>query len=80
MLKQVLPETMLKVSEYDRDNNTTITHCRPTNDTVKKSHRSLKFTEHQEDNQSKASSPLFLMKMIAKLERTLNTKQGPKAE
>ena len=47
--------------------NTTITHCRPTHGTVRKSY--IKITRHQEDKQSKATSSLFPIKMIAKLEK-----------
>ena len=57
--------------------NTTITHCGPT-------HRTLTATRHEEDNYSKATISLFLVKMIAKLERTLRyaciTKQGLNTE
>ena len=44
--------------------------------TVRKSHRTLTVTSHQEDNLSKATSSLFPIKMIAKLERhtVLNSK------
>ena len=44
----------------------------PTHGTLRKSHRILIVTRHQEDNQSKATSFLFPNKMVAKLERTLN--------
>ena len=50
--------------------NTTISHCRPAHSTVRKSHRSLAVTRHKEDNESKATSSLFHVKMIAKLEMT----------
>ena len=36
-------------SEYDQG-NTTITHCRPTQDIVRKSHRALTAISHQENN------------------------------
>ena len=42
-----------------------------------KSHRTTVFTRRQEDKQSKATSSLFPIKMIAKLEMTQsNTKQN----
>ena len=48
--------------------NITITNCRQTHGTVRKSH--ITITRHQEDKQSKATSSLFPIKMIAKLEWT----------
>ena len=47
-----------------------ITHRRPTHGTSGQSHRTLTGTRHQEDNLSKATSSLFLVEMIAKLENT----------
>ena len=43
---------------------------RPTHSIVSKSHRTLTVKRHQDDNQSKATSFLFLVKIIAKIERT----------
>ena len=45
---------------------------RPTNGTVKKSHGTFTVTRHSKENESKATSSLFLAKMIAKLKRTLS--------
>ena len=39
--------------------NTTITHCRPTHDTVRKSHKTFTVTIHPKDNNSKATISLF---------------------
>ena len=55
------------VSEYEQG-NTTITNCRPTHGTTRKSHTII--TIHQEDKLSKATSSLFPIKMIAKIEWT----------
>ena len=41
--------TLKNVSEYDHE-KTTRTHCRPTHGTVKKSHRTLTVTRHEECN------------------------------
>ena len=60
--------------------NTTITHCRPTHVTVRKSHRTLTETRHHEDNQSKAISSFFLVNIIAKLERTQSDAYQNKAQ
>ena len=50
----------------------TITNCRPaTHGTVKKSYMTFTVTRHPNDNKSKATGSLFLVKIIAKLERTL---------
>ena len=57
-------------SEYNQEIPQSHT-CRPTHSTVMKSHRA-QVTRHQEDNWSKATSSLFLVKKIAKLERTLS--------
>ena len=56
--------TILEVVE-----NTTITHCRPTNSTVRKRRRTLTVKMYKEDNKSKAFSSLFFTKMTAKLEK-----------
>ena len=53
---------------------TTITHCRPTNGIVRKSHRTITVTNHHEDHLSKAASSFFLTKTISKLERAPSTK------
>ena len=55
--------------------NTTITQRRPIHGTTRKSHRTISVTRHQENKQSKATSSLFSMKTIAKLERTLSNAQ-----
>ena len=54
------------ISEWS--GNTTITNCRPTHGTARKSHTTI--TRHQEDKLSKATSSLFPSKMNAKLEWT----------
>ena len=67
--------------------NTTMTHCRPSHSTMRKSHISITVTRHQDDKQSKTNNSLFPIKMITKLERaqctgqqhmeqTQNTKNG----
>ena len=49
--------------------------CRQTGVTMRKSHTTI--TRHQEDKQSKATSSLFPIKMIAKLEwRQSNAQQN----
>ena len=55
------------VSEYDQKPHS------QTNDTARKSHTTI--TRHQEDKQSKATSSLFPIKMIAKLELTYRNTQ-----
>ena len=55
-----------------------MTHCRPTNDTVRKSQKTFTITIHPSDIRSKATSSLFLFKMIAKLERTQSNAQQNK--
>ena len=50
--------------------NTAITNCRPTHGTVRKSYRTFTVTRLPKDNNSKATSSLFLVKMIAKIVRT----------
>ena len=50
--------------------NTTITNRRQTLSTVRKSRKTFTVTRHPNDNKSKATSSLFLVKMIAKLVRT----------
>ena len=49
------------------------TNCRQTRGIVRKSHTTI--TRHQEDKQSKATSSLFPIKMIAKLEWTYSNAQ-----
>ena len=51
-------ETAQKVSDYDQE-ITTITHCRPIHDTVRKSQRTITVTRHIKDIK-KATSSLFL--------------------
>ena len=67
MINTITPE-----SKWVWSGNTAITHCRPTHGTVRKSQRTLTAKIHQEDKTSKATSSFFLVKMIAKLERTLS--------
>ena len=55
-----------KNSKWVWSGNTTITKCRQTHGTARKSHTTI--TRHQEDKLSKATSSLFPIKMIAKLE------------
>ena len=65
-----------QVSICDQEIITTITHCRPTHCTVRKSQRTMMVTRHQEDKVYRiAISFLFPIKMIAKLERTQSTAQ-----
>ena len=62
------------VSEYDQENITT-TNCKQAHDTMRKSHTTI--TRHLEEKLSKATNPLFPIKMIAKLEWPLkNTQQN----
>ena len=60
--------------------NTTITNGRPTHDTVRKSHRTLTVTRHQEYSQSKETNSLFPIKMITKLDghKVMNNKTRTK--
>ena len=53
--------------------NTTITNPRQTRGTMRKSHKII--MRHQEDKLSKATSSLFPIKMIAKLEWTKSNVQ-----
>ena len=53
--------------------NTTITNCKQTRGIVGKSHNTI--MRHQEDIQIKATSSLFPIKMIAKLEWTQSNAQ-----
>ena len=55
------------VCEYDQE-IPQISKCRQTRGIVRKSHTTI--TRHQEDKQSEATSSLFPIKMIAKLELT----------
>ena len=56
-----------------RSGNTTITTCRQTRGIVRKSHTAI--MRHHVDKQSKATSPFFHIKMIAKLEWNKVTEQ-----
>ena len=58
--------------------NTTITKCRPTYGTLRTSHRTCTVTKQPKDNKSHATSYLFQVKMISKLERTQNNAQQNK--
>ena len=61
--------------------NTTITHCRPTHDTVSKSNRTIKVSRHQECKQSEVtSSPLSLDCNIRKGTKKHTTKHGTNTE
>ena len=51
-----------KVSEYDQEIPQSHTAEQLGHDTMRKSHRTLTATRHQEDNESKANSSLFLSK------------------
>ena len=55
--------------------NTTIAHCRPTQSSVRESHRTITVTRQQKDKQSKAFNSLFPIKMIAKFKRPQSTAQ-----
>ena len=70
-----------KTSECDQVIPNTDTHCRPTHSTVRKSHRTLTVSRHQEDTWKTVSS-LFPIKIIAKLEghKVLNIKRGSNIE
>ena len=54
-------------------------HCKTTHGTARRSHITLTVTRDQEDGQRKATSPLFPIKMIAKLEeqKELDNKPSP---
>ena len=58
----------IKNSKWVWSGNTTITNCRQTRGIVRKSHTTI--TRHQKVKQSKATSYLFPIQMIAKLEWT----------
>ena len=64
----ILSTNYTKNSKWVRSGNTTITNCRQTHGTARKRHTTI--TRHQEDRLSKATSSLFPIKMIAKLEWT----------
>ena len=66
-------QLLVNLSKLVWPGNTTITNCRQTHDTARKSHTTI--TRHQEDKLSKATSSLFLIKMIAKLEGTYSNVQ-----
>ena len=59
--------TKKQVSIIRKYNNYTL---QTTHGTVRKSHITITITRHQEDKQSKTTSSIFFIKMIAKLERT----------
>ena len=59
---------IFKNSKWVWSGNTSITNCRPTRGIVRRSHTTI--MTHQEDKPSKATSSLFPIKMIAKLEWT----------
>ena len=62
----ILCEVLLKkASEYGHG-DTTFTHPKSINGTVKKNNRKLNVTQHLEDKESKATSSLFPIKMIEK--------------
>ena len=68
------PETLVKiVSEYDQEKTHHKLQTQLTRGIVRKSHTSI--TRHQEDKQSKATSSLFPIWMIAKLEWTQSNAQ-----
>ena len=58
----------LKASGYDQEMPQS--HSRPTHGTVRKSYKTFTVTRHLKNNKSIATSSLFLVKMITKLERT----------
>ena len=64
---------MFPVEEVSMIGNTTITNCRQTHGTVRKSHTTT--SRHQEAKLSKATSSLFPIKMTAKLEWTQSNAQ-----
>ena len=64
---------IIKNSKWVWSGNTTITNCSQTHVIVRKSHTAI--TRHQEDIQSKATSSLFPIEMIAKLEWTQSNAQ-----
>ena len=53
---EIFQRVQQKVSEYNPEN------CRPTQGTMRKSHRTFTVTRHLLDNKSKATSSLFLFK------------------
>ena len=55
-----------QISEYDHEKSKSHT-AYPTYGIMRKSRRTFTVTRHVEDNKSKATSSLFLVKMIAKL-------------
>ena len=59
---------VLEAAKIVRSGNTTITNCRQTHGTARKSHTTI--TRHQEDKLSKAARFLLPIKTIAKLEWT----------
>ena len=72
-----LPNTacgVKKVSEYYQEIPQSHTHI-PIHCTMRRGHRTITVTRRQEDKQSKATSSLFLIKLIAKLAMTLSTTQ-----
>ena len=70
MLGKICEVEIIMIREKSKwvwSGNTTITHCIPTHGTASKSHKTFIVTIHPQDNNSKATSFLFLFKMIAKL-------------
>ena len=57
--------------------NTTIAHCRPTHGTARKNHKTFTVTIHLKDNKILATSSLFHVQIIAKLESDEYPKQRP---
>ena len=65
--------------EYDEE-KITMTYCRPTHSTKMKSHRTITFSKHEKEQQSKVASSPFPIKMIAKLKRTQSTARKTKEQ
>ena len=63
----------IEKSKWVWSGNITITNCRQICGILRKSHRTI--MRHQEDKQSKATSSLFPIEMIAKLELTKSKAQ-----
>ena len=61
------------VSKWVWSGSTTITYCRQTHGIMRKSHRTI--MRHQEDKQNKATSSLFPIEMIVKVEWTQSNAQ-----
>ena len=73
MHRLVSQSALRKNSKWEWSGNTTIINCRQTSGVVRKGHTII--TRHKEDEQNKATSSLFPIDMIAKLEWTQSNAQ-----